>query len=138
MTIDATGGGVIQMDSLSMKGGATVYFDEHVPSCSEDVDSVATLEVISNPGDRVVFNVDRLRLGNCARLTWNDDTIVNVTGSGAGVKIGVLVRTPIIVAPGRKVDILGAADDVEDTTAAVYARSLKMRGFVDIEGLPCL
>ena len=53
------------------------------------------------------------------------------------MKVGDLVGLKTLLAPGRKVSVLGASDDFSATVAAVYARSLKMTGFVYGDDLPC-
>jgi hypothetical protein len=48
-----------------------------------------------------------------------------------------LVGIRTLLAPQRKVSILGAADDFSALVGAVYVRSLKMTGFVYGDQLPC-
>lgn len=138
VTIDATGGGVIAIKSLRMAGGATEYFDDHVPSCSTAFDVTSHFTVVANPGDQILLNVGKLRLGNCAQLVWPRDAVVNLPGSGGTAKIGVLNRLPVLLAPGRNLSVLGAADDVQSSIGATHVRRLSTRGNVRwTSQLPC-
>lgn len=137
-TIDATGGGVIAIKSLNMAGGATAYFDDHVPSCSTSFEKTSHFTIVTNTGDQVLLNIGKLRLGNCARLTWPRDAIVNMAGKGGTAKIGVLNRIPVLLAPQRNLAVLGAADDFNSTIGATHVRRLTTRGNVRwTSQLPC-
>ncbi len=149
VTIDARGGAVINMDSLRMESARQTLFDVDpvVRWCdSGDERAVATLRVIANEGDPVVINVPDLTLGTCAQPDVMD-AVINVSGPGRPIRVGTQVGyawsgSPVLLAPERKVSVLGSAIDLPPIFAAMYVRSLKTTGFVLIEdqwtdNLPC-
>jgi hypothetical protein len=149
VTIDARGGAVIQMDSLRMEGGRQTLFDVDpvVRACDSGFDdALSRLQILSNEGDQVVINVPSLTLGSCAQPDMKDG-VINVPGSGGSIRVGTQVgygysASPVLLAPGRKVSILGSAIDLPPTFSAIYAKSLKTTGFVLVENqwgdnLPC-
>lgn len=134
-TIDATGGAVINMESLTMSSAREIPYEGPIKDCIYSMDEASTLEIISDPGDQVVINVGRLRLGDCAHL-YMRPALFNVPGPGTPVKIGNQVgqfseyANPIILAPQRKVDILGSRLDFPPVLNGVWAQSLKASGYV--------
>jgi hypothetical protein len=119
VTIDATGGAVISIESLKMVGGKTEYFDGNVPSCNTSFERTSHFTIVSNPEDQVLINVGKLR-------------------NGATVKFGERNRIPLLLAPGRKVNSVGSADSFASLVGALHAKQLKMRGSVQwAEPLPC-
>jgi len=73
--------------------------------------------------------------------------VINVTGRGGSIRVGTQVGyaysgSPVLLAPDRKVSIVGSAVDLPPIFSAIYAKRLKTTGFVLIENqwgdnLPC-
>jgi len=148
VSIDATGGGVVSMDSLVMKGSREAPVDGGIKDCYSSFDEAASLLLISGPTDQVVLNVGKLQIGNCARLLRQTSSfhtvllpmVFNVPGRGSPVKIGTQVgladdANPLVLAPERKMTIVGSRLDYEPVVTGIYAERLKSIGYVGF-GLP--
>jgi hypothetical protein len=148
VTIDATGGGVVKMESLVMTGSREAPVDGGIKDCYSSYEEAASLVLKSNATDQVVLNVGKLQIGDCARLFRQTNTfqtvllpiVFNVPGRGSPVKIGTQVglgedANPLVLAPERKMTIVGSRLDYEPFVTGIYAERLKSIGYVGY-GLP--
>ena len=116
-------GEVIEIDSLSMGS-----IEDAREGCDYG-DKFATFSVGSAPG--VVINIrGGLQLAGCmVAYSDSDTTIVNLPGSGSGVRIGrgADVSLPIL-APGRSVRVDGSRFESTVVEAPIWARNIAISG----------
>ena len=135
-TIDATGGAVIQIDSLVLQD-APLHRAYGYPGDCYNVPAQAGLEFVSNPGDPVIVNVHELTVGNCAYITggYGMETIINVPGRGPRVRIGVqadLSSGPNVLAPQRSLTTGGGLTDTATYLDRLWVKSAVLSGYTAI------
>src|SRR5262245_38383554 len=143
--IDATGAGVINIESLVMEGVPVeplsygYGYAYRTGSCASNPDAgggTAILRIEGNGLDDVVLNVGNLELGGCAELYSSAPLLLNVPGRGRKVQIGISTFffgegvPPDILAPERTVYIVGGRTDLGTPIGGVYARKLISLGYV--------
>jgi hypothetical protein len=122
-TIDARGGAIVNLHSLTLLGpnGASDFPGE--------------LDILSNDGDNIVFNIHaQLSVGESAILFFGDTAtaVVNMVGHGPAVTIGNAARVfATILAPERTVRTRGKGKEFGGPNLlAVYAKTLALAGEV--------
>jgi hypothetical protein len=134
-TIDARGGAVVDIESLTLVGpeisGKVGYGGYHNRSCyAVDFDEPSGLEVLYHPGDQVILNVERLTIGNCSYIyDQPPEMVVNVPGRGPRVHFGIGSATFLnLLAPDRRVDVVGTGDDAGTYPGRVWAKNVNLQG----------
>ena len=138
LVIDATGGGVIDIEQLIMAAvPAGPYNGYRVGTCiyDADIDGNATLRIEGNFTDEVVLNVGHLDVGGCAEIYSDPLLLINVPGPGRKVRIGISAFyssafPPDLLAPERTVRVVGGRTEEATAIAGVYARKLVSLGYV--------
>jgi hypothetical protein len=131
--LDARGGGVVQIDSIVLEDGTLDRSSYSLPHVCEDYGGDLYVEV--DPGDQLVLNVGELSIGNCTDVyvdSYDADVIVNVPGRGRKVRLGIESESYDgfnILAPERRVDIVGAGSDIGTYFGPVIAKRLKVLGY---------
>lgn len=141
--IDARGGGVIQIDSIVLADGVLDRSSYSLPRVCADYGG--DLYVEANAGDQIVLNVGELTIGNCSNVyvdNYDADVIVNVPGRGRKVRLGVESESYDgfnILAPERRIDIVGAGSDIGTYFGPLIAKRLSVLGYAQqIEELRCV
>jgi hypothetical protein len=133
-TLDARGGGIFEFDVLRLGGGSRRHYGYAV--CGDG----ASFDVLCNPEDEVILNVNRLEIGNCSYLFLDcggsdtSRTIVNVPGRGPRIRIGVQADTLFgtkILAPERTLVVEGAATDIATYLGPLWVRNAKILGWTE-------
>jgi hypothetical protein len=136
--IDARGGAVVQLDSLTSDatGGRFAGENRLCDRAYEDGHEPPRIHIVGNPADEVVINTPRLGLGSCTQLDIEvEDVIVNVPGTGPTVRIGYGVGGDVlhsqlpILAPERNLVMDGSIDDDHETRlAGFWVRNARLNG----------
>jgi hypothetical protein len=136
--LDLRGASTVQIDSLFIQPGKLLRYQYSLPHLCEEDGGDLTFEV--DPGTVTVVNVDRLDIGNCGGL-WVDPytstVILNVVGRGRKVRIGIesdSYEGIHLLAPQRRVDIVGAGSDIGTYFGPVIADRLKVLGYAEQVG----
>jgi hypothetical protein len=147
-TIDARGGGVVQIDSLVLDGQRMQREEgETIRTCDDGVDTA--LSILADPGDTVILNVGRVDVRNCARIRPQvvggsvaaPGVILNVPGKGRRIRIGVeadLFRSVNLLAPQRNLEVVGSSYDFQTALSHVWVKRAVVGGFAFAESnQPC-
>jgi len=142
-TIDATGGAVIQIDSLTLQD-APLHRDYGYPGDCGNAPAQAGLYIQSNTGDPVIVNVHQLTVGNCAYIYggFSMETIINVPGRGPRVRMGVqadMSAGPNVLAPQRSLTTGGGLTDYATYLDRLWVKSAILTGYTAIvdDGATC-
>lgn len=139
LTIDVTGGAVIQMDSLQMDAvdGRSYGYQKSCEGIYGSGHSPAELDLLGNYGDVVVINVGRLALGGCTRFIFNDGlgtptVLINAPGKGQRIVLGPAAGTdssPALLAPDRSLWMTGSPDfDSTTQLARAWVKNVRTVG----------
>jgi len=118
--------GVVQIDNLSLQGGAHAPLSKF---CESDGASPAVLHVGGGPG---VVNIGRFGMGNCTWVDADNDIVFNVAGKGPAVHIGAGTAGPVILAPDRVVTLGGTIDDLASYLSRVWAKNITTFGLSQV------
>jgi hypothetical protein len=127
--IDATGGGVINIEALRLQGNVLNHYGGYSSKYCDE--SAASFYVHANAGDQVVLNIGQLKIGNCAWLDVGGTTIVNLPGPGKKITVGVQaegVYFPIL-APERNIVITGSEDDNGTYVDLLWVKRALIKGY---------
>jgi hypothetical protein len=133
--LDLRGASTVQIDSIVVQPGKLLRYQYALPHLCDEDGGDLTFDV--DPGTVTVVNVERLDIGNCGGL-WSDEynavLILNVVGRGKKVRIGIESDTYEgihLLAPQRRVDIVGAGSDIGTYFGPVIADRLKVLGYAE-------
>lgn len=136
--LDLRGVSTAQVDSIVVQPGKLLRYQYALPHLCDEDGGDLTFEV--DPGTVTVVNVDRFDLGNCGGL-WVDQydatVILNVVGRGKKVRIGIesdSYEGVHLLAPQRRVDIVGAGSDIGTYFGPIIADRLKVLGYAEQVG----
>jgi hypothetical protein len=145
VVIDATGGAVIQMDSLTMDDATSRYYgyEKNCNAIYAAGHEPARLEIHAGDGDDVVINVNRLSIGGCTRLLDDrgaglPNVLFNLPGRGARISFGPEAGTEGaagVLAPDRTLTLTGSPDlDTLTQVGRAWVRNLRLVGGTGIPG----
>jgi hypothetical protein len=137
-TIDASGGAVVHIDSLTLQGPTRIRssYGYNSRSCYFDnYGQYSSLIIQNQESEQVVLNIDRLWIGNCAQLDLGPDVIFNVPGRGPRIRIGfgVYGGGVNLLAPERNLQVFGTGDDSGTFFSRAWVRGATIGGLTYLE-----
>lgn len=142
VTIDATGGGIVRVRSLSFERVRGRVSGGENLGCIDAEKYGGELYITGTPSDWLVLDVvDSLRLGACSIIeAAAEQLLINIAGPGKAIRIPPDVTgypDLSILAPERTIKVDGAREEGSNVATFLWGRKIAIRGFLETERPIC-